>query len=372
MTEEERLSSLAENLTNDDSSVRDDAVIRLLNAPQVAPKVLLEALSRDGTNHALVATLLAHLRHTPAIYPLRLRLARTDDPETRASVERAVRYLEGVAIQDKSFGDQARRWMSEIRGRIGEPLSEREAAQVRLLFDFSLERLSGALSPIQESSPPQLPFPQNIGPLITLLGESDVRLRDRAEDALNRIGPSIKPMLRAAITSANPNQLVRIARLLSAHADLETAPTLIALFPEIPEFSGTRMQILETLGVLARNLSKNPGALTVAEVVAWLAFARREMPTDDADFLGRALVWLAHENPCPELRAALPHLKSRWLIPSPPSFDQARLAIESATKAWKDLPVPAVPEFAPHSLPRPAATSESTLETLPRPTEYLP
>ena len=95
-----------------------------------------------------------------------------------------------------------------------------------------------------------------------------------------------------------------------------------------------------------------------ADIQAVLLFLRWKKTEVSSMLVAEALGELATRAPSPMFRSAIPLLRRQWGQPFPPAaFTRALKAIEKATLAWKDLPLPAAEqeqEAETHDLPIPA------------------
>ena len=182
------------------------------------------------------------------------------------------------------------------------------------------------------------------------------------------MGEEAIPAMRQALSAGRPAQAARLAVLLGELGDLPSISPLLRIWPDLAS-SQTRLIVLKVLVTLAKKLPSEPTAIPISTLQRFLGFAKVQFRPEEAFYLAQAIERRAKYSPSPELRTVLPLLTGRWLNPVPPSFENARLAIEEATKEWKDLPMPAVSDEKSDSLPRPAPSMEAAREELPRPTE---
>lgn len=96
--------------------------------------------------------------------------------------------------------------------------------------------------------------------------------------------------------------------------------------------------------------------VTPEDIQAILSFLRWKKTEVSSMLVAEVLGELAQRAPSPLFRSAIPLLRRQWGQPFPPgAFTRALKAIEHATSAWKDLPLPAFErEGEAQDLPLPA------------------
>ena len=350
---------------------RDWGRARLLDAPTIAVPALIEALGNPYGRQGTVAALLAHLGADVAILPLRLSLANERSTRDREEISIALAYLETRVRHSRRLYNGTR-LLQEVQPYLGREISVPEREQVNLVFELGVELCTTAISEDNTEpvnlTPPELTLPETIGGLVKLLHVGDSSRADRADEALREMGAEATPTMREALSAGRPAQAARLAVLLGDLGDLPSIAILLRIWPDLAS-GPTRLIVLRVLVQLAKKLVGEPTAVSIATLRDFLIFAKVEFRPEEAFSLVQTILNLAASSPSPELRTLLPHLKGRWLSPVPPSFERARLAIEEATEAWKDLPLPALSEGSAQALPVPAGPSSPEPSSLPKASE---
>lgn len=220
-------------------------------------------------------------------------------------------------------------------------------------------------------------LPENAGanplltrPLIASLTAEAAGVQKLAFKMLVAAGPPAVPALVAALQDAR-GRIRYVAALILGHIGVaESAPTLRALCMDMdPNVRHAAAAVLGRLNAV--NSSDIPLLIE--------ALVQTEVLNDESKWVRSqavaALGALAQQTiPTPELRAAVPPL--RRLARSPFTLGDMRAAcrsalekIETATAAFKDLPLPAMaaPSSSPENLPLPASAPPSATNDLPLP-----
>lgn len=172
---------------------------------------------------------------------------------------------------------------------------------------------------------------------------------------------SLRPSrLSAAIHLAgklDPTQLASLTQAVQAMArsHAEAVPAAREAFAHLRErweLAGRFPGLDAGLAVALSALALAPARSDLNGLLAVLAAADR-LP-HAAAHAALALAQLATDDPFPELRQALRYLRPRPLRSHSAAFRLANLAIDAATVAWKDLPLPAAAPVRVADLPRPA------------------
>jgi hypothetical protein len=229
--------------------------------------------------------------------------------------------------------------------------------------------------------------------LLPLLSSHDPETRQRAREQVMAFGQSMIPELETLIFTASQSTLTEVATLLSSSGSPAAIRPLlqayaqadavhkVALYHEVrvllgryivlPEAAWTAIhqctprtaplvarQVKEFLGLYIdlRDTLSATQALAPADVLSLVALLRWKNTGSTAQRIAYALTSTALSAPTVELRQALPLLRVGWQnLFAPAEFLQATKAIERATDAWADLPLPAASQelVDEHNLPVP-------------------
>jgi hypothetical protein len=246
------------------------------------------------------------------------------------------------------------------------PLLRHEAA--RLIATITNALANRPISVSRQEPPP--PIPTELKALVMGLESPDKLWRKRVEEELYSRRDEAFDLLAETLRTGFTTRPDRIVRFLGEWGDLRAVSLLLNLWqnpgPKLP-----RLVLFDALVRLADALVRQPLALSDADLLRFVAFARKEIGLVDSGPLGDALCRRATLRPTQALRLLLPHLKGSWLHPVPESFESARQAILAATQDLAELPLPASEPIDITNLPYPAQVSEDA-HNLPCPTEERP
>ncbi|MBB6050521.1 HEAT repeat domain-containing protein [Armatimonas rosea] len=180
--------------------------------------------------------------------------------------------------------------------------------------------------------------------------------RQAATATLIAIGEEAVPALMDLLDNGSTTLCYRAAEILGEIGDTRAIAPLIAI-------RKTRGQDIEqacnrALIKLAKQLPATATTEDIPLLIALIQRLRYDLSTHDVALsAAMALEHLARTRPTPSLRGALKWLKP-VVVPLPPGFKSARLAIEEATEQWQDLPlVTSSPVALVTDLPLPADAS---------------
>lgn len=161
----------------------------------------------------------------------------------------------------------------------------------------------------------------------------------RAVWRLGRLGDAAVPAVVYAVGTAGALESQRLVIALGLTRSLRAGPALWRGMVWGNEI--LRKSYAYALEIL---LTAPPTRETIPLLLAVL-----EAPASEPDVAvqaARALETLAREAPCPELRHALLPLRRHLLHRGGAEFTAAWKAVEAATSAWRDLPLPAAPPLS--------------------------
>lgn len=374
---DEEIQALLEQLSDPQYSARKVAARKLERLGLQAAPVLREALySPNPILSIRAAQLLGAIGDTGAIPHLR-ELLGSDNVDIYGAAYEALREL---ARHQKS---------AEARDRILEELrvvrdNSPHTVRPSLLPSFishkettNVSRPSAPSSINQAQRRAALTLPETISGLIATLSHSDYQKRSAATNALVERGTEAVSALCTALEERSPVVRQRATEALGRIQDMDAlVPLLSLLRREVENRDNAEASVLNALRDAILLVVKGAGMrpYTTLESIAIVRLVSHQavLGLPYALFVGAAnrLIALSDEAPSPELRSALPHLKGIWPF-VPREFAEARKVIETATKAWADLPIASVePTSEQQNLPRPVAETvmSSPPTSLPLPT----
>ena len=210
--------------------------------------------------------------------------------------------------------------------------------------------------------------------IIRLLSAPVWEVRKEAAAILGRIGDRVAvPALASRLTDETAWVRGQVAESLGWIGDPEATGALTRTLQDNSDF--VRLNAVQALGAVLRWKCVDPFLpllLDASEAVRAAAAAelgrqgdaKAALPLTRALEVGlcptaaEALGQIAARDPAPELRAALPILRSLLSTPDPKwdtLYRATIVQIEQATAAFQDLPMPAVSPAPAPTLPRPAA-----------------
>lgn len=193
--------------------------------------------------------------------------------------------------------------------------------------------------------------------LIVHLRSANLEVRKAAGERLAELGAASVPALAAEMARRHPLSGPRAVQTLAETGHPSAVEPLVALrVGNDYDLVFARHEALESL---ALRLARRPYAEDDLPAIARLLAA---LPVGSAALgaLAEHLAAWAQASPCPGLRRVLKPLKAGLLRPLPPHITALRRAIDAATSAWKDLPLPAsAPLSAATDLPRPSEEQDA-------------
>jgi hypothetical protein len=347
------IQALIAQLADPQYAARSLATKRLVRHGLSAAPALREALeSPNPIVVARAAQVLGEIGDLAAFESLKPLLSGTDTDVSSA----AARALEKLACKQDSAAAQER-MLAELRAlrRTRRPRATTPPASTP---SPSVPPTRAGTS--QSHRIAALGLPDSIPALVGMLGHADYAFRQAATDALAERGVEAVPALCEALQSRSPVVRQRAAEALDVIGVQASLGPLADLLRREGESLSPETNVTDAvrgaLAGLAPHLRRWP--LTVAESIALVRLHAVQnyvgVPTGFSVIGAERLAVLATEHPTPELRVALAYLRGRWPL-VPRAFVQARNAIEKATKAWADLPLPTDTTDPPSKdLPRPA------------------
>jgi HEAT repeat protein len=348
----ENTTALIQRLSHSEYTERRKAEDALVALGDVAIEPLIGVVEQQGIVAALrAASALARLGDERGILPVARLLLRDSSP--------IMNVFEALAQwQSRPIG-----WETRELVRLAQ---EYQITQSELVWTELFRRVRqfspGWVAPsVSASKATTVATPDDIAGLIQTLRSSNHTTREAATAKLIAIGQEAVPDLIESLKSTSPLVRYRAAEALGHIGDARAVAPLLTLRKTLDR------DILEVVNkaliVLAKQLNKTPRSEDIPALIALVRHLRFDAASQPAAISATsALAYLARNRPTPALRGALKWLKSLW-APLPPGFKETRIAIEEATKQWKDLPLiaDAPPEVA-GNLPRPASNESEPNE----------